>query len=382
MAEIVTVLKNIFDFIVSGKLDIVIGTIFTIIALVIFGYKNYKNSAHLESEIKKIRDEIITSFDNRSTFRKFHSEHDVDNYLLRKAFLAKNIKNTYISRDGDALLNDQAEDSTREVYKSFFRKNSASWTDIIGIPNIKNFRVHSFKAKEFLGANHGIYITKRNLTVIDFIILEYNSEHSDVIFGWRSNDGGGDPGVVLSSDPSIVLMFNNYFEELRKDSISGKIEVKYEIEGRGRIADKNFVDKEGVWYLNFKRDNKISYTVFCEIYWYKGRLNVTGKAIKYSEKILFECNFNKVNFTTSNMFFEMKIDSHSTNDEYGIFLDFSKLSFSNIEKIDGKAFHSEGSKYSVQGRRIDIDPNNFKKMISEHGAAEKLHGFTGDTDEV
>lgn len=152
---------------------------------------------------------------------KINSLNDIEaDERISKAILdADTVKNTYINISQHFGAGTSAGKAAIMQYENFLsRVEGPHWIDVTTYGDIHEGRFDLINLKGKANGKHTIHIANSETDVVNFLIIEKNKLPTEVFFGWIS-DAMDSMRIFQTREPSLIDLFENYFNLLRDKSI-------------------------------------------------------------------------------------------------------------------------------------------------------------------
>lgn len=217
--------------------------------------QQYLNKEDIAGAIENIKNDTKIEYAGPST--------EVLPRIARKMKHAVDVKNTFVGIDEyDYDERNGAEIS--QIYTSWLENGKeGTWTDIVGPAQLFSGRYEQISVrKKKIHGTHEIKILRHSTPIVNFTIIEYEEDDTEVFFGWMA--GSRNSNIFLSSDRHAVKIFSKYFEKLENHRLWGPpIEVNYSAQKHKRLRRNDLVDKIGNWMtISIREGTIVTYGFF------------------------------------------------------------------------------------------------------------------------
>lgn len=183
-------------------------------------------------KIKRFQSGIMTKVDTKAVeicdymLRLFRVSHvpdsEVINAIAASLSKAYHVKNTYVGISKLTGVHTHRAQGLAHNYEMFLSKDKGTeWEDVVGVAELLDGRYEEIgmdKGAELKGT-HNVYMITTQTPVLNFILLgPKDAEFNEVYFGWVTNMSNI-VDVFYSQDRGLILMFNNYFEALKRAKV-------------------------------------------------------------------------------------------------------------------------------------------------------------------
>lgn len=352
---------NVIEVDKSISVSILLLIFILIIERVSFLLKDIEQRRMLDSIQNTISANLHNNIDNQVM------EYDKAIEILGEDLVhAHSVKNTFVRNGNKDFHNRKNQQLVQKTYLDFLSKPNVIWEDIVGINDFESLRydeINRFE-KDKLEGDLVIHITKKNPSVLNFIVLYFHDRKKEVFFGW-----GEDRKIVRSSNDVIVEIFESYYDNLVSNSYNF-VELVSDINQPQK--HNRFVNKCGSWAtLTVDENKKVSSYGYLQMEVRDRRLEIGGivkwKSPEQIEDMNAVFHHREISYSGDCIFLE-----YMTQNKRGICVyKFRRDMADNKDKIVGYILDESGKKVDLYGVRLNPET---AEMVRVQGIRKALHG--------
>lgn len=249
--------------------------------------QQYLNKEDITAAIESVKKETSIEYVGSSS--------EVLPRIAKKVRHAANVRNTFVGID-EYDYTKSNDDIVYEIYKTWLENDyDGKWVDIVGPAQLFSGRYEKISAsKAKMSGSHEVKILRHSTPIVNFIILEYPNEESDVFFGWMT--GSKDSKIFYSPDKHAVAVFKSYFRRLEKHRLWGEpIRIDYKSKKNKRLQRNDLVDKIGNWVTLSVKDGEIETYGFFTIGITRKPTSFSRSGIIFLNGLLVDSRMNYLN---------------------------------------------------------------------------------------